>query len=174
MNNFEYERGLRSQVVEILNQNVMHMVRIEEATEEQDTRQATDFVIRITGGTVAARVRRGKNTPWRDLTIRSRSRHGGKTEIHKLSEGWGDYYIYCWERDGQIVEYMLLDINKMNADGWFGDFGLWDGERDNHDGTFFWCVSAGKLRERRYIIRDNIGVGGVGRLTIAQNHAKIR
>ena len=38
---------------------------------------------------------------------------GHKTEIHKLRDGYGDWYLYAWESEGnRITEYALIDIHK--------------------------------------------------------------
>lgn len=120
MNNFEFEKSMAGQMVEILRRNAFHVLRIETATEEQDMKQATDFTFRAKVGTVAARVRRHQSTgkKYRDLTIRSETLFGGRTEIDKLREGFGDYYLYAWQNETvQIGEYMIVDLNKVRESG---------------------------------------------------------
>ncbi len=118
MSNFDFEKATRNQVIAILNRHAADVVRFELATNEQDTKQATDFVVTTTIGCIAVRVRRYKSTgnKYRDLTVRSRAMFGGKTEIDKLREGWGDLYLYCWEDEKQTLnEYMLLDIGAIRS-----------------------------------------------------------
>ncbi len=130
------------QVVEILKRNAVHIVTISVAPEEQDKRQATDMVIEVTGGRVAVRVRRAQYK-FRDLTIRSHSFGGRKTELEKLREGYGDWYLYCWASDdGNIGEWILVDINKMRSSG------ILAAQRKqipNGDGTFFVTISPKEL-----------------------------
>lgn len=117
MNNFDFERRMRAQVLAILKRHAVDVVRFEIANEKQDTKEATDFIVTATVGTIAARVRR-PNVPFRDLTIRSRSMFGGTTEIDKLKAGYGDMYFYGWSSiDGLIPEYMILDIHKLRSMG---------------------------------------------------------
>lgn len=101
-----------AQVTKILKDNAMHIVKIEIAPETRDTKEATDLIIEVTGGSVAVRVRRS-NTRYRDLTIRSRRPSGIPTELHKLREGFCDWYLYGWTDNGHISEWILVDLNQM-------------------------------------------------------------
>lgn len=130
------------EVIEILKRNAMHIVTIRVAPEEQDIQQATDMLIEVTGGSVAVRVRRPyKNI--RDLTIRSRIRYGGITELAKLRAGYGDWYLYCWTGENEkIAEWILVDINKMRSSR------ILDEPRpeiSNRDGTFFVAIPTSEL-----------------------------
>lgn len=113
-NNFRFQDQFQKQVESILLDNAKHIMTIRLATAIEDTKQSTDMVMRIEAGvTVAVRVRR-PNCQHRDLTIRSRAYGGGNTEIHKLIEGWGDWYIYAWSNpQGLIDEWMLVNLHKV-------------------------------------------------------------
>jgi hypothetical protein len=95
----------------ILQANAMHIVNVEVATPEEDMKHSTDLKVRITSGDVAVRIRRG-NCSYRDITIRAFI-YGHKTEIDKLREGYGDWYLYAWENPQctAIQDWVLLDIN---------------------------------------------------------------
>ena len=82
---------------DILRRNSMNFLSLEVSNEYKDTQEATDMLIKIEGGDVALRVR-NPSCKFRDFTIRSRSKYGGKTEIDKLKEGFGDWYLYVWGR----------------------------------------------------------------------------
>lgn len=121
-NNFAFERGKMPQVIDIVQRHAMKIVRVEYASSEQDTKQATDLAITIKGGAVGVRVRRHASTSsgrvFRDFTIRCESFYGFATEIDKLRAGWGDFYLYAWESaDGLLPEYMFLDLHKVRATG---------------------------------------------------------
>jgi len=107
-----------AQVTSILKDNTMHIVKIEIAPETRDTKEATDLVIEVIGGSVAVRVRRS-NIGYRDLTIRSRRPSGIPTELHKLREGFCDWYLYGWTNNGHISEWILVDLNQMREAGLF-------------------------------------------------------
>ncbi len=127
---------------DILERNSMHFLSMEISDEHKDTQEATDMVIKIEGGDVALRVRE-PSCSYRDLTIRSRSRWGHKTEIHKLKEGFGDWYLYGWG-DGisTVKEYVLVDLHRIR------NFKLFDRswpEKSNGDGTQFISMPLGAL-----------------------------
>lgn len=141
MDSFAFEKQMQGQVIEILRRHAADVVKFSIATNEQDTKQATDFVVETTIGRIAVRVRQYKSTStkYRDLTIRTRAKYGSKTEIDKLREGWGDLYLYCWQgTDDKIAEYMLVDISAMRKAGML-DASYFAGlsEIPNGDGTWF-------------------------------------
>lgn len=112
--NWNWQLQLMDDIKEILRGQAMHIVDIEVATPEEDMKQATDMKIKITAGDVAVRIRR--DIKWRELTIRAK--YGdSKTEIHKLREGYGDWYLYVWTVGNKISEWIIVDINKMRKTG---------------------------------------------------------
>ncbi len=112
--NWNWQSSFIEDVKTILKSQAMHIIDIQVATPEEDMKQATDLKIKITAGDVAVRIRR--NIPWRELTIRAKSGNS-KTEIHKLREGYGDWYLYLWTEENKIKEWILVDINKMRKEG---------------------------------------------------------
>lgn len=138
---------------DILKRNSMHFLRFDVSTEEEDTQQATDMVIKVEGGDVALRVRE-PSCVYRDLTIRTKSRYGGKTEIHKLREGFGTWYLYGWgDGVGAVKEYILVDLNMVR------DFELLDkprSERSNYDGTKFMSIPISELQMHGCIIAKQL------------------
>lgn len=125
----------------ILKSNAIHLVDIRTATPDEDSKQSTDFVISISGGgRVAARVRK---TAYRDLTIRTQSFNGGKTEIHKLREGWGRFYLYCWvnEWKSPIIEYILVDIDVLRKSGLLNNAPATKMNTDNRTGFTYYGIN---------------------------------
>lgn len=127
---------------EILRRNSMHFLSMEVSSDEKDTQEATDMIVKIEGGDVALRVRE-PSCKYRDLTIRTRSRSGGKTEAHKIYDGFGDWYLYGWG-DGHktVLEYILVDLNRVRK------FKLLNANRpqiSNGDGTKFFSIPIGEL-----------------------------
>ena len=119
--NIEFQHRLLPQVNRILTEQARYMVRFELAGEVQDTKQATDMVMTIAGGTtIAVRIRRPMPTGkvYRDLTIRAQMASGAETEYHKIKAGWGDWYFYAWTNEptpGLIDEWILVDLHKMRT-----------------------------------------------------------
>lgn len=51
-----------------------------------------------------------------EFTIRSEGRGGTRTEIHKILEGWGDWYFYGWLDDQkQLTAWTLMDLEVFRA-----------------------------------------------------------
>lgn len=144
--NYEEQRNKSDLYLEsfkdILERNSLHFLNFEVSDEYKDTQEATDMVIKVKGGDVALRVRE-PNVHFRDLTIRSRSRYGGKTEIDKLREGFGKWYLYGWgDGVGNVNEYILVDLDKVRS------FKILDRQRKeipNYDGTKFINISISEL-----------------------------
>jgi len=110
--NWNFSEKYIHNIAEILRANAMHIVDIEVATPEDDMKHATDLKITIKGGDIAVRIRRSKWS-YRDITIRA-YKNGNRTEIDKLRDGYGDWYLYAWEASDQnsLAEWVLIDINK--------------------------------------------------------------
>lgn len=95
----EHEPELR----QILERNLIRLVSLRPATENEDRRQATDYVVETSIGELAFRVRRDRCN-FRDITLRYRRRtHRGAKwtggyEVDKLLGGYCRAYLYAWER----------------------------------------------------------------------------
>lgn len=93
------------------------------AEPKRDMNEATDLVVELAGGTLAVRVRRKKHLGFAkrfgfDFSVRCESR-GNKTEIHKLRDGFGDWYFYGYSGDdkGSLAYWWLFDLDKIREDG---------------------------------------------------------
>lgn len=138
---------------DILERNSMHFLSLEVSDYEKDTQEATDMLIKIEGGDVALRVRE-PSCLYRDLTIRSRSRWGYKTELDKLKEGFGDWYLYGWGNGyGIVKEYILIDLHKLRE---FNLLNITRREISNGDGTKFISIPIGELQMYGCIVTMNI------------------
>lgn len=114
-NNWNFQEQYINDVCDIIKSNAMHIIDVSVSTPEDDMQRATDLKITISAGDVAVRIRRSQYN-FRDITIRA-YKNGYKTEIHKLREGCGDFYLYAWENKQQcgFDEYVLFDINKARS-----------------------------------------------------------
>lgn len=87
---------------------------------EADVKCATDYIVRVDAGDIACRVRYRDNCPWRELTIRSRLASGTKTELAKLREGFGRWYLYAWADRGNydiFPEWVWIDLDRLRSSG---------------------------------------------------------
>jgi len=152
IDNWKFQQDYYEQVKTILKNNSMIFVKVEIADIELDKKQATDFIVIIDGGEIAVRIRRA-NCKYRDLTIRSVN-NGYKTEIDKIREGFGRYYLYCWEDEGkEIKSWILVDLNKLR------ETKLMENRVNipNYDGTEFIAISIDELYRNDCLIA-HVGV----------------
>lgn len=93
---------------------------LEPSSVEVDTKQAADLVVfRARDVTIACRVRRhgyAERYPF-DFTVRSQRDTGARTELEKLTDGWGDWMFYghAAERSPTIERWWLLDLDAWRA-----------------------------------------------------------
>ena len=112
------------------------------STLRQDQREATDFVQDARYYRWGSRMRRLSSTRGReDVTIRTRSARGGKTEVSKLH--LVDKYLYAWIDGCQLHEFIAFDVKK------FLSAGLLERRREifNGDGTAFVAIPSVELQE---------------------------
>ena len=141
---WDWSDGYLGEIAKILRRNAHRILSIKVAGCNKDLKHATDMVIAVEGGDVAVRVRRAEyRKKWRDLTIRSWRAGGIKTELHKIKEGAGDWYLYAWsDGDKRLSDWMLVDLNKVRESGLLNR-----PERANKDGrTRFIAISDKELR----------------------------
>ena len=114
--NWDFSEKHMPLIKQVLKNNAMYIVKIEIATPEDDMKHSTDLKIHVSSGDVAVRIRRAYMN-FRDLTIRAKNGNA-KTEIHKLREGYADWYLYLWTgADDLIADWILVDIQKMREAG---------------------------------------------------------
>lgn len=160
MNNAEFNKNWDwqlqhiEQIKEILRNQAMHIVNIEVASPENDMKHATDLEVHVTGGNIAVRIRR--DIPWRDLTIRAKNGNA-QTEIHKLREGYADWYLYAWTVKNQVSDWLLADLNVMRTKGCFDENRPVIMNRDGYTG--FVKYSLQELKNYSAVIATNIKQG---------------
>lgn len=115
---FAWQERFMPQVEKHIRKHIKDLVTFRIGNVTEDSKQATDLVVTLEGRSISVRLRRANN-PYRDMTIRSHIPTGNKTELQKLQDGWGDIYFYGWVADNQIVNYMLVDLNKLRQAGVF-------------------------------------------------------
>ncbi len=122
---------------------------LEESSFEIDTQQACDLIVMTARDLrIAARVRQNQyhvNYPF-EFTIRNVVRNNGRTEIHKIIDGWGDWMFYgltdgCNVTSTTILHWYLIDLDVFRSDmmrfKWVGEPDIKWGKKENGDGTGF-------------------------------------
>ena len=137
-------------VRQIIKDNIKYLVEVVVASNEKDTKEATDFVIVLKGGDVAVRLRFWScYTVKQEWTIRSRLDSGMETELSKLKKGFARWYLYGWVKDNILFSWMLIDLNMVREKKlldlpWY--------EKSNHDGTHFIIVPNIDLYKHQCIV----------------------
>lgn len=94
---------------------------LEPSSLKVDTQQAADLVV-LTGRnlTIAARVRRpgyAERYPY-EFTIRAQRDSGARTELQKIVDRWGDWFLYGHainDHDKEIGRWMIVDLHSFRA-----------------------------------------------------------
>lgn len=115
------------------------IIEIREGTEDEDRKEATDYVVHVASGTIACRVR--DDCKYRDLTLRASLPSGAKTELAKIKEGWGRWYLYMWVNGDRVDDWIFVDLDKLRASGLLED----KRRQRNPDGVTFLPLPAPKL-----------------------------
>ncbi len=95
---------------------------IGEPPHEEDAERNTDLIVlRMEAVRIGCRVRTNyyaKHYP-NDFTIREGRPSGAKTELTKIIEGWGDYFLYGFadEQESFLCQWFLGDMRVFRA--WF-------------------------------------------------------
>lgn len=123
------------------------IIEIREGTEDEDQKEATDYVVHVASGTIACRVRR--NCRYRDLTLRASRPSGVRTELAKIKDGWGRWYLYMWADEDSIEDWIFVDMDGLR------DSGLLNGERRqrNPDGVTFLPLPVPELDAAGCLVR---------------------
>ncbi len=147
----EWGDSFESQVLSIFHTLLPHLAVIAIASEEKDNKYATDFEVKLVGGTIAVRLRRS-NCGYRDLTIRARRDSGTKTELAKIKEGHAFRYFYGWTDDNNTIsEWILVDLDKLRMTD------LLDRRLiPNGDGTHFIAISVNELQDTSCLIASQL------------------
>ena len=84
------------------------------SSEYEDSVESYDMIYKI-DFTVSVRIRRHKYLKYPDLTIRSKSMNGGKTEIDKIMEGKAQVYFYAYlnEQATELVKIQIVDVSSI-------------------------------------------------------------
>lgn len=128
------------------------IVDVQIASDHQDQKQATDYIVTVSSGDIACRVRNWEY--WRrfgDFTIRWSVPSGITTEWEKIKAGYGRWYLYAWVRPtDKFGAWIFVDLDRLR------DSGLLDrmaGPWDNYDGTTFKTLAPLKLYEYGCIVK---------------------
>ena len=101
---------------------------------------------------VSVRIRDNKYKRFQDLTIRSKSKNGGKTEIDKILEGKAQIYFYAYmnKEESDLEEINICDIDILRSLHKENKYT----KQNNYDGTKF---NAYKFQDiKKYANQNNL------------------
>ena len=135
--------------------SILGQVIIDTSTYKQDTEEAFDLITLPTAKKIACRVRDyDKYNKFMDeFTIRSRTKYGKKTEIHKIKEGFGDWMFYGFGKNKRVLKYSIIDLNVFRENVEHISFQ----NIKNNDGTEFAVFKLGRFPSN-IIIKTNIDI----------------
>ena len=83
------------------------------STNEEDTKLSFDA--KINNKQFSIRIRKNSYLKYLDLTIRSRSKNNGMTEIDKIKDGLAEIYFYSYmsEKEDFLQKVRIVDVNAI-------------------------------------------------------------
>jgi hypothetical protein len=116
---------------------------LEIASQEEDEKYATDYLLKLGVVSVGARIRGTYALrSYADFTIRSRRDSGAMTELDKWKLGiYPDRYFYGWGDDAELTAWVFVDVGSVVARGLHLD----RPNIPNGDGTYFVAISLEEL-----------------------------
>lgn len=119
MDNFDQNKHWSDQFLPEI-KGILGLHLIGEPPIEEDLSHNTDLIVlKMEPVRIACRIRRNSYSDYySDFTIRAVLPSGGKTELSKIVEGWGDYIFYGHdEGSGNLKAWAIGDLNIFRL--WF-------------------------------------------------------
>jgi len=119
-------------------------MQFRESTDFEDCKLSFDLVFSL-GFTISIRIRKYDYIKYNDLTIRSKSRSNGYTEIDKIKDGLAQIYFYAYMnlQETELIKIRIVNVDairKLIKDGIFV-------ERKNNDNTEFVAIKFSAINE---------------------------
>lgn len=84
------------------------------STEEEDTKHSFDMVCNVNFN-ISVRIRKNKYIKYPDMTIRSKTKNGGKTEIDKIKSGMAQVYFYAYmnNKETELIKIRIVNVDAI-------------------------------------------------------------
>lgn len=107
-------------------------IQFRQADDYEDGNLSFDLVFNF-NFTISIRIRQHKYINYNDLTIRYRSKHGGRTEFDKIKEGLAQIYFYAYEcpERKSLIKVRMADVEAIRTLIKEGVYVI----KENNDGT---------------------------------------
>jgi hypothetical protein len=118
--------------------NLTKYFKFRPSTNEEDSNLSFDLVFNL-DFTISVRIRKNKYLKYKDLTIRSKSKNNGKTEIDKIMEGKAQVYFYAYmnECEDKLIKVFMADVEAIRKLTFVKDYK----HKKNNDNTEFFTYN---------------------------------
>lgn len=95
------------------------IIDIQIASDDQDQKLATDYIVTIGSGEIGCRIRRGAYwQQYGDITWRLSRPSGRETEVSKILKGYCRWYLYAWTISStQLGPWVFIDLDSVRRIG---------------------------------------------------------
>jgi len=111
----------RPEIERIIRSIAGNIIDVRESTPEEDQFNATDYVVTVSDGNIACRVR--EQYYWLkfgDFALRYSRPSGRITEFEKIRNGYGRWYLCAWTKrfsDNKLCAWVLVDLDRLRRSG---------------------------------------------------------
>lgn len=114
------------------------------ATDFEDVNLCFDLIFNM-NFTISIRIRKHKYIPYNDLTIRSKTKNGFKTEIDKIKEGLAQIYFYAYmnENENKLVKIRIANVEAIRK---LTSSKIYE-HKKNNDGTEFFTYKFADIKK---------------------------
>ena len=111
----------RPEIERIIRSIAGDIIEFRESSPEEDQCNATDYVVTVSSGDIACRVR--DQLYWfeyGDFAVRYSRPSGRMTELEKIKNGYGRWYLYAWTlrfSDNKLLAWIFVDLDKFRRSG---------------------------------------------------------
>lgn len=111
---FKYKDEINNHIKKALPNIYNSFADLKASSDYEDGNLCYDMVFNM-NFTVSVRIRKYNYIKYNDLTIRSRSKYGNKTEIDKIKEGLAQVYFYAYESKNRdrLVKIRICDVQAI-------------------------------------------------------------
>ena len=139
MNNVRFlENKFSVEIKEHINKAIPNLIntfcQYKPATDFEDGNLCFDLIFNM-NFTISIRIRKYKYINYNDLTIRSKSKKGFKTEIDKIKEGLAQIYFYAYmnQDENKLVKIRIANVEAIRK---LTSSKIYE-HKKNNDGTEF-------------------------------------
>ena len=107
------------EIKQVVRQVAGEIIEVRIADQDKDQHEATDYIVEISSGDIACRVRDQYFWRFGDFTLRYSRPSGNQTELEKIKKGYARWYLYAWDKrfTGKFTAWVFVDLDKLRNSG---------------------------------------------------------